>query len=122
MGQVQGCCTVAEANDDTMYRPPPQEIEKPWKEKVETIEGKVVLAVDPNFTEEKIAQERMKILTNKELQKKSTTRFKEVGNNDVAELTKDFMPCMYCPRRKDLYNLGTACGYVTDRKKNRKIQ
>ena len=41
MGQVLACCTVAEANDDTMYRPPPQEIEKPWKEKVETIEGKV---------------------------------------------------------------------------------
>ena len=60
MGQVQGCCTVAEANDDTMYRPPPQEIEQPWKERVETNEGKVVLAVDPNFTEEEIAQERMK--------------------------------------------------------------
>ena len=63
MGNVLACCTVAEANDDTMYCPPPQEIEKPWKEKVETIEGKVVLAVDPNFTEEEIAQERMKILT-----------------------------------------------------------
>ena len=109
MGQVLACCTVAEANDDTMYRPPPQEIEKPWKEKVETIEDKVVLAVNPNFTEEKIAQERMKILTNKELQKKSTTRFKEVGTNDVAELPKDFMTC-------------TACGYVTDLKKIRKIQ
>ena len=63
MGQVQGCCTVAEANDDTMYRPPPQEIEQPWKERVETNEDKVVLAVDPNFTEEEIAQERMNILT-----------------------------------------------------------
>ena len=65
MGQVLACCTVAEreANDDTMYRPPPQEIEQPWKEKVETIEGKVVLAVDPNFTEEEIAQERMKIMS-----------------------------------------------------------
>ena len=63
MGQVQGCCTVAEANDDTMYRPPPQEIEQPWKERVETNEGKVVLAVDPNFTEEEIAQERMKIMS-----------------------------------------------------------
>ena len=63
MGQVLGCCTVAEANDDTMYRPPPQEIEQPWKERVETNEGKVVLAVDPNFTEEEIAQERMKIMS-----------------------------------------------------------
>ena len=24
MGQVLACCTVAEANDDTMYRPPPK--------------------------------------------------------------------------------------------------
>ena len=65
MGQVLACCTVAEreANDDTMYRPPPQEIERPWKEKIETIEAKVVLAVDPNFTEEEITQERMNILT-----------------------------------------------------------
>ena len=63
MGQVQGCCTVAEANDDTMYRPPPQEIEQPWKERVETNEGKVVLAVDPNFTEEEIAQERLKMIS-----------------------------------------------------------
>ena len=63
MGQVLACCTVAEANDDTMYRPPPQEIEQPWKERVETNEGKVVLAVDPNFTEEEIAQERMKIIS-----------------------------------------------------------
>ena len=64
MGQVIACCTVAEreANDDTIYRPPPQEIE-PWKEKIETNEGKFVLAVDPNFTEEEIAQERMKIIS-----------------------------------------------------------
>ena len=110
MGQIIACFTVAEreVNDDTIYRPPSQEIE-PWKEKIETNEGKVVLAVDPNYTEEKITQERMKILTNKELQKKSTTRFKEVGTNDVAELPKDFMTC-------------TACGYVTDLKKIRKIQ
>ena len=48
---------------------------------------------------------------NKELQKKSTTRFEEVGSGtiDVAELPKDFMTC-------------TACGYVTDLKKIRKIQ
>ena len=65
MGQVIACCTVAkrEANDDTTYCPSPQEIEQPWKEKIETNEGKVILAVDPNFTEEEIAQERMKILT-----------------------------------------------------------
>ena len=64
MGQVIACCTVAkrEANDDTIYRPPPQEIE-PWKEKIETNEGKIVLSVDPNFTEEEIAQERMKIIS-----------------------------------------------------------
>ena len=52
MGQVIACCTVAEreANDDTIYRPPPQEIEQPWKEKIKTNEGKVVfLAVDPKF-------------------------------------------------------------------------
>ena len=55
MGQVLACCTGAEreANDDTkLYRPPPQEIEQPWKEKIETNEGKAVLAVDPNFTED----------------------------------------------------------------------
>ena len=66
MGQVLACCTVAEANDDTMYRPPPQEIEQPWKEKIKTNEIKVVSAmdwVDPKFTEEKIAQERMKIMS-----------------------------------------------------------
>ena len=63
MGQVIACCTVAEreANDDTIYRPPSQEI-KPWK-KIETNESKVVLAVNPNGTEEEIAQERMKTLT-----------------------------------------------------------
>ena len=44
-----------------------------------------------------------------ELQKKSTTRFEEVGTIDMAELPKDFMTC-------------TACGYVTDLKKVRKIQ
>jgi hypothetical protein len=51
MGQVLACCTVAEreANYDAIY--PPQEIEQPWKEKIETNEGKVVLAVDPNFTD-----------------------------------------------------------------------
>ena len=47
------------ANDDTMDCPPSQ----PWKEKIKTNESKVVLVVDPNFTEEEIAQERMKILT-----------------------------------------------------------
>ena len=66
MGQVLACCTVAEreANDDTVYGPPPQEMEQPWKEKIETNVGKVVLAVDPTFTEEEIAQERMKIRHN----------------------------------------------------------
>ena len=51
MGQVIACCTVAEreANDDTIYRPPPQEIKQTWKEKIETNEGKVVSAVDPKF-------------------------------------------------------------------------
>ena len=65
MGQVIACCTVAEreVNDDTIYCPPPQEIEQPWKEKIKTNEGKVVLAVDPKFTEEDIAQERMKIIS-----------------------------------------------------------
>ena len=67
MGQVLACCTVneREANDDSIYGygPSSQEIEQPWKERIETNEGKVVLAVDPNFTEEEIAQERMKILT-----------------------------------------------------------
>ena len=65
MGQVLACCTVSEkeTNDDTIYRPPPQEIEQPWKEKIKTNEGKVVVAVDPNFTEEQIAQERMKIMS-----------------------------------------------------------
>lgn len=65
MGQVLGCCTVTEreANDDTMYCPPPPEMDQPWKEKIETNVGKVILAVDPNFTEEEIAKERMKILT-----------------------------------------------------------
>ena len=65
MGQIIACCTVSEreANDDPIYRPPPQEIEQPWKEKIKTNEGKVVVAVDPNFTEEQIAQERMKIMS-----------------------------------------------------------
>ena len=45
----------------------------------------------------------------KKLQKKSTTRFEEVGTIDVAELPKDFMTC-------------TACGYVTDLKKIRNLQ
>ena len=51
MGQVIACCTVAEreANDDTIYRPPPQEIKQTWKEKIETNEGKVVSDVDPKF-------------------------------------------------------------------------
>ena len=40
----------------------------------------------------------------KERQKKSTTRFEEVGTIDVAELPNGFMTC-------------TACGYVTDLKK-----
>ena len=44
-----------------------------------------------------------------ELQKKSTTRFEEVGTIDKAELPKDVMTC-------------TACGYVTDLKKFRKSQ
>ena len=65
MGQVLACCTVneREANDDTIYCPSSQEIEQPWKERIKTNESKVVLAMDPNFTEEEIAQERMKILT-----------------------------------------------------------
>ena len=46
-----------------MYCPPSQEIEQPCEEKIETNESKVVLAMDPSFTEEEIAQERMKILT-----------------------------------------------------------
>ena len=64
MGQVLACCTMTkrEAND-AMYYPPTQEMEQPWKERIQTNEGKVVLAVDPNFTEEEIAQERMKIIT-----------------------------------------------------------
>ena len=45
----------------------------------------------------------------KERQKKSTTRFEEVGTIDVAEIPNGFMTC-------------TACGYVTDLKKIRKIQ
>ena len=55
-----------EVNDDTIYRPPPQEIEQLWKEKFKTNESKGVLAVDwvdPKFTEEEIAQERMKIMS-----------------------------------------------------------
>ena len=51
------------ANDDTVHCPPSQEIEQPREEKIETNESKVILAVDPNFTEEEIAQERMKIIT-----------------------------------------------------------
>ena len=58
------CCTVAEreANDDTIYLPPPQEIGQPWIEKINTNEGKVVSAVDPK---EKIAQERVKLWNQK---------------------------------------------------------
>ena len=43
MGQVLACCTVAEreANDDTMYRPPPQEIEQPWKERLKPLRAKL---------------------------------------------------------------------------------
>ena len=69
MGQIIACFTVAEkeVNDDTIYRPPPQEIEQPWKEKFKTDEGKVVLAVDhrvdPKFTEEEIAQDRIKTIS-----------------------------------------------------------
>ena len=65
MGQVLACCIVdeREANDGTIYCPSSQEIEQPWKERIETNESKVVLAMDPNFTEEEIAHERMKILT-----------------------------------------------------------
>ena len=51
------------ANDNTVHCPPSQEIEQPWKENIKTNESEVVSAVDPNFTEEEIAQERMKILT-----------------------------------------------------------
>ena len=61
MGQIIACFTVAEkeVNDDTIYRPPPQEIEQLWKEKFKTNESKGVLAmdwVDPKFTEEEMAQ------------------------------------------------------------------
>ena len=65
MGQIIACFTVAEkeVNDDTIYRPPPQEIEQPWKENIKANEGKFVLAVNPKFTEEEIAQERMKIMS-----------------------------------------------------------
>ena len=65
MGQALACCTVneREANDDAIYCPSSQEIEQPWKERIETNDAKVVLALDPNFTQEEIARERMKILT-----------------------------------------------------------
>ena len=68
MGQIIACFTVAEkeVNDDTIYCPPSEEIEQPWKEKFKTNEGKGVLAVDLvdlKFTEEEIAQERMKIMS-----------------------------------------------------------
>ena len=65
MGQVLACCTVneREANDDAKYCPSSQEIEQPWKERIETNDAKVVLALDPNFTQEEIAQERMKIIS-----------------------------------------------------------
>ena len=51
------------ANDNTVHCHPSQEIEQPWKENIKTNESEVVSAVDPNFTEKEIAQERMKILT-----------------------------------------------------------
>ena len=65
MGQILACCTVneREANDDDIHCPSSQEIGQPWKEKIETNESKVILALDPNFPEKEIAQERMKILT-----------------------------------------------------------
>ena len=47
MGQALSCCTVAkeESNDDTMYCRPPQEIEQPWKEKIETDELQAMKAI-----------------------------------------------------------------------------
>ena len=73
---VSCCCTepARDTNDtDFMYRTPYQdkyqsfgldEDERPWREKIKTNEQTVVLAVDPKFSEEEIAQERSNILTN----------------------------------------------------------
>ena len=71
------CCCTEPARDthdtDFMYRTPHQdkyqsmgsdENERPWREKVKTNEKNVVLAVNPKFSEEEIAQERSNILTN----------------------------------------------------------
>ena len=55
--------STTDNNNYQQWTFPSQEIEQPWKENIKTNESEVVSAVDPNFTEEEIAQERMKILT-----------------------------------------------------------
>ena len=67
MGQAVSCCYTASArdNDDSEYNMYCRG-EQPWKEKIKTNEFKIASAVDwvdPKFTEEEIAQERMKIIS-----------------------------------------------------------
>ena len=71
MGQaVSSCAPCCSANEDvessweTYQKSVPNDKNPQWKEKVKTIDDKVVLAVDPKSTEEERAAERMQILMN----------------------------------------------------------
>ena len=71
MGQaVSSCAPCCSANEDvessweTYQKSVPNDKNPQWKEKVKTIDDKVVLSVDPKSTEEERSAERMQILVN----------------------------------------------------------
>ena len=60
------CCSEAQANEDveSYQKVIPNDKNPQWKEKIKTIDDKIVLAVDPKSTEEDRAASRMQILMN----------------------------------------------------------
>ena len=73
MGQVLSfcapCCSGAQAYEDVDSYQKVSDIgtndnNRQWKEKIKTNTDKVILVVDPRSSEEEIAADRMKILTN----------------------------------------------------------
>ena len=68
MGQVLSscapCCSDAHGYEDVQsyQKAVPNDKNPQWKEKIETNENKIILAVDPKSTEEEVAAARLKIL------------------------------------------------------------
>ena len=68
MGQVLSscapCCSDANGHEDVQsyQKAVPNDKNPQWKEKIETNENKIILAVDPKSTEEEVAAARMKIM------------------------------------------------------------